>query len=70
MEEDQNLNAAALMKAGAQIQKFFEILLEHRDEVKSWNPQDEKETELKQSREELIYSLMDDYCVIFDNILS
>jgi len=69
--EDENLNSVeAQMRIGAKIQRFYDVLREYRADFDNWNPEDERESEEKRKREELIFSLMDEYALLFENILA
>lgn len=69
--EDENLNPTeAQVRIGAKIQRFYDILREYRASLNEWNAQDEAESEEKKAREELIFSLMDEYLLLFESILS
>lgn len=69
MKESKDQVIEAQMKVGAQIQKFYTVMCDYADELKRWQPIDENEVELKRSKEDILYSLMDDYNLLFDNIL-
>jgi len=69
--EDESLNSVeAQMRIGAKIQRFYDILREYRADFDNWNPENEEEAEEKRKREELIFSLMDEYALLFENILA
>lgn len=70
MDDIKNLTAEAQMRVGARLEKFLSILLENREELKNWQPQNENEAELKRAKEDLINSIAEDFCIIFDNILA
>ena len=70
-ENNDDLNMVVhAMQIGAKIQRFQDILLEYQNEFKGWDPEDEQEKALKEAKEVLIFALMDEYGVLFDNILA
>lgn len=69
--EDENLNLVeAQMRIGAKIQRYYDILREYRADFDNWKTETEEEAEEKRKREELIFSLMDEYLLLFENILA
>ena len=60
----------AQMRVGAKIQKFYDVLQEYRIELKSWTPEDETEERIKKGKENMLFSLMDEYFELFDSIIA
>ena len=69
--DDEILNSVdAQMRVGAKIQKFYDILQEYRVDLKSWTPENEFEECAKRAKEEMLFSIMDEYFDIFDSIIA
>lgn len=69
--EDENLNLVeAQMRIGAKIQRFYDILREYRADFENWKAESEEEVDEKKAREEMIFSLLDEYLLLFENILA